>query len=181
MYKREGLIMKKIYTLVFGLMFLYSCEYSNVQYIDVDKATNENIVLAQSWIDNLLSNNLEDVKNSMHEEFTFVYMGITENVNGPYGKGGVSYGKEDFFSDYWPIVGELLPNGIVLKTIDTIADTEGVALIQEGDAEGINGEYDNKYVWVFKFKDNLIYKVREYNSDLLVGTRLYKNKLIEDD
>ena len=64
--------MKKIYTLVFGLMFLYSCEYSNVQYTDVDKATNENIVLAQSWIDNLLSNNLEDVKNSMHEEFTFV-------------------------------------------------------------------------------------------------------------
>ena len=164
--------MKKIYTLVFGLMFLYSCEYSNVQYTDVDKATNENIVLAQSWIDNLLSNNLEDVKNSMHEEFTFVYMGITENVNGPYGKGGVSYGKEDFFSDYWPIVGELLPNGIVLKTIDTIADTEGVALIQEGDAEGINGEYDNKYVWIFKFKDQILWGATAYMTRKLLNINL---------
>ena len=173
--------MKKIYTLVFGLIFLYSCEYSNVQYIDVDRATNENIKLAQSWIDNLLSNNLEDVKSSMHKEFSFVYMGITENVNGPYGKGGVSYGKEDFFSDYWPIVGELLPNGIVLKTIDTIADTEGVALIQEGDAEGINGEYDNKYVFVYKFKDGKILSINEYNSDLLVATKLYKNKLVPFD
>ena len=64
---REDLIMKKIYMLVFGLMFLFSCEYSNVQYIEVDKVTNENIELAQNWIDNLLSNNLDDVKNSMHE------------------------------------------------------------------------------------------------------------------
>ena len=40
-----------------------------------------------------------------------------------------------------------------------------MAIIQIGDAEGKNGEYDNNYVWIFKFKDCLIHSLREYNSD----------------
>lgn len=167
--------------LLLSLIFLFSCENTDTPNINNKEVSSKNIQLAQEWIDNLLLNNLDAVENSMHEEFTFVYMGITENENGVYGKGGISYGKNEFLLDYWPVVGELLPNGIILKTLDIIADSEGVALIQEGDAEGINGEYDNKYVWIFKFKDNLIYKVREYNSDLLVGTKLYKNKLVSID
>ena len=97
-------------------------------------------------------------------------------------QGGKIWNKDNLFDEYFKtIIPEILPNGIVLNTVDSISDKNGVAIIQEGDAVGKNGEYDNKYVWIFKFKDNLIYKVREYNSDLLVGTRLYKNKLIEDD
>ena len=75
-------------------------------------------------------------------------------------------------------VGALLPGGITLTATDMIADKDGVALIMDGDAEGINGEYDNKYVFVYKFKEGLIHKVTEYNSDLLVATRLYKQKLM---
>ena len=56
-----------------------------------------------------------------------------------------------------------------------------VAIIQEGDAEGKNGEYDNKYVWIFKMKDGLIYSLREYNSDILVATQLYDYKLTPID
>ena len=51
----------------------------------------------------------------------------------------------------------------------------------EGDAEGINAEYDNKYVFVYQFKEGKILSVTEYNSDLLVATRLYKNKLTPID
>jgi ketosteroid isomerase-like protein len=79
------------------------------------------------------------------------------------------------------VVGALLPNGITLTTTDMIADANGVAVIMEGDAEGINGEYDNKYVFVYKFKDGKILSINEYNSDLLVATRLYKNKLVPLD
>ena len=45
----------------------------------------------------------------------------------------------------------------------------------------INGEYDNKYVWVFKMKDGLIHSIREYNSDILVATQLYDYKLIIEE
>ena len=48
----------------------------------------------------------------------------------------------------------------------------------EGDAEAINGRYDNKYVMVFKFEDGKIRSFREYSSDLLVATRLFKQKLV---
>jgi hypothetical protein len=47
----------------------------------------------------------------------------------------------------------------ILKTVDTISDSNGVAIIQEGEAEGKNGEYDNKYVWIFKIKDGLIHYI----------------------
>ena len=62
-----------------------------------------------------------------------------------------------------------------------ISDENGVAIIQIGDAEGKNGEYDNNYVWIFKFKDGLIHSLREYNSDILVAERLYDYKLIPLD
>ena len=76
---------------------------------------------------------------------------------------------------------EQLPDGIILTTVDVIADDDGVALIMIGDAEGINGEYDNKYVFTFKMEEGLIREVKEYNSDILVATRLYKNELTAID
>jgi ketosteroid isomerase-like protein len=51
----------------------------------------------------------------------------------------------------------------------------------EGDADGINGTYANKYVFVFKFSEGEIISLREYTSDLLVATRLYKQKIVADD
>jgi ketosteroid isomerase-like protein len=36
-------------------------------------------------------------------------------------------------------------------------------------------------VFVYKFKDGKILSINEYNSDLLVATRLYKNKLVPLD
>ncbi|MFT7091579.1 MAG: ketosteroid isomerase-like protein [Candidatus Azotimanducaceae bacterium] len=59
-----------------------------------------------------------------------------------------------------------------------MADDHGVALIRTGDAEGINGEYDNAYVFIFKMEDGKIHSIEEYNSDLLTATRLYSNKLV---
>ena len=64
--------------------------------------------------------------------------------------------------------------------VDAIGDDDGVALMVEGDADGINGRYANKYVFVFKFSDGQIVSLREYTSDLLVETRLYKQKIVAD-
>ena len=58
-----------------------------------------------------------------------------------------------------------------------IYDKNGVAIIQEAEAEGKNGEYDNKYVRIFKMKDGLIDSFREYNSYILVATQLYDYKI----
>ena len=141
----------------------------------VDNNRQYNIDLAEDWMDNLfIHSDFASARSQMHSEFTFTYMGITET-------GGIPYTKDVFINDYLPIVGELLPNGIVLTTTDVIADENGVALMQTGDSEGINGEYDNQYVFTFKMKDGLIHTVEEFNSDLLVATRLYRNELLPLD
>ena len=131
--------------------------------------------MAGDFLDLALSANPLDAQVLTHPDFKFVFMGNTEISNIPYDR--------DAYFDYWlpEVVGKLLPTGITLTTTDMIADDDGVAVIMEGDAEGINGEYDNKYVFVYKFKDGKIISIHEYNSDLLVATRLYKNKLVPSD
>jgi len=147
------------------LMVLVSCSSNE----------DSNKKMASDFLDLALSANPLDAQELTHPDFKFVFMGNTEISNIPYDR--------DAYFDYWlpEVVGKLLPTGITLTTTDMIADDDGVAVIMEGDAEGINGEYDNKYVFVYKFKDGKIFSIHEYNSDLLVATRLYKNKLVPID
>ena len=157
--------MKK-YLIIALLTVLTSCS--------VNDKSLDNLNNAQSFLDNIITNP-EKAKSLLHDDFSFSWMGIIE-------QGGKLWNKENLFNEYFAtIIPEILPNGIILKTVDSISDENGVAIIQVGDAEGKNGEYDNNYVWVFKFKDGLIYELREYNSDLLVAERLYDYKLIKLD
>jgi ketosteroid isomerase-like protein len=157
--------MKK-YLIISLLTILSSCS--------VNDKSLDNLNNAQSFLDNIITNP-EKAKSLLHNDFSFAWMGIIE-------QGGKLWNKENLFNEYFAnIIPEILPNGIILKTVDSISDENGVAIIQVGDAEGKNGEYDNNYVWVFKFKDGLIYELREYNSDLLVDERLYDYKLIKLD
>jgi len=157
--------MKNILILLLSTLFLYCTSVKDTS------PKNDNLEMAQSFLDNIITNP-EVAKNLLHKDFTFAWMGIIE-------QGGRIWNRENLFNEYFKnIIPEILPNGIILKTVDAISDNNGVAIIQEGDAEGKNGEYDNKYVWIFKMKDGLIHSVREYNSDILVATQLYDYKLI---
>ena len=148
------------------LVLLTSCAMNDKS---MDNSAN-----AQSFLDNIITNP-EKAKSLLHDDFTFAWMGTIE-------QGGKIWNKENLFDEYFAnIIPAILPNGIILKTVDSISDENGVAIIQIGDAEGKNGEYDNNYVWIFKFKDGLIHSLREYNSDLLVAERLYDYKLIPLD
>ena len=140
----------------------------------INDKSMDNSANAQSFLDNIISNP-EKAKSLLHVDFTFAWMGVIE-------QGGKIWNKENLFDEYFSnIIPAILPNGIILKTVDSISDENGVAIIQVGDAEGKNGEYDNNYVWIFKFKDGLIHSLREYNSDILVAERLYDYKLIPLD
>jgi len=157
--------MKKSFILLIST-FIISCSVSKE-----DSVKKKNFEMAQSFLDNIIANP-QKAKSLLHEDFTFAWMGIIE-------QGGKIWDKENLFDVYFKdIIPEILPNGIILKTVDSISDENGVAIIQEGDATGKNGEYDNKYVWIFKMKNGLIYSIREYNSDILVATQLYDYKLV---
>ena len=155
--------MKKVLYIIFVIFI--SCSSSNEE--------NSNKKTAIFFMENILE--IEKVKPLLHENFNFTFMGNTIISK-------KAYDIEDWI-DQWngEIIPALLPNGIELFIKDVISDEQGTAILVKGDAEGINGEYDNDYVFVFKFKDNKIISLVEYNSDLLVATRLYKNKLVSID
>ena len=160
------MILKSL-ALAFLTIFLINCS-------GTDK-TEKNKKMAGDFLNLALSENPKSAQPLTHPDFTFTFMGETEISN-------IAFDREAYFDDWIPnVVGALLPNGITLTTTDMIGDENGVAVIMEGDAEGINGEYDNKYVFVYKFKEGKILSINEYNSDLLVATRLYKNKLVPLD
>ena len=118
---------------------------------------------------------IDKVKPLLHENFNFTFMGNTVISK-------KAYDTKNWIEQWnGEIIPALLPNGIELFIEDVISDKEGTAVLLKGDAEGINGEYDNDYVFVFKFKDDKIISLVEYNSDLLTATRLYKNKLVSTD
>ena len=136
-------------------------------------ARKSNQKLAVSFFKYLLSDP-EKLKPSLHADFKFTYMGKIEGTLLPY---GVPYATNEFFEKWLPHIPKLVPAGIELKTLQVISSDEGVAVVQKGDAQGKYGRYDNDYVWIFNFKDGLIFSVEEYNSDFLVASRLYGQKV----
>ena len=133
-----------------------------------------NIKVATQFINTVLVEP-EVAQSLLHEDFDFEFMGVSQLA-------GVVYNKATYFSEWMVTVSELIPNGFrKLEVVDAIGDENGVALMVEGDADGVNGRYANKYVFVFKFSDGQIISLREYTSDLLVETRLYKQKLVDHE
>ena len=138
----------------------------------INKQSEANIEIVDKFFATVLTEP-EKTKDLIHEDFKFEFMGISS-------LSGVIYNKEEYF-DVWlgEVIPQVLPTGIELTIVGKIADEEGVVFQVEGEAEGINGEYNNRYAMVFKIKDNKIISFEEYTSDLLVETRLYKKEVVD--
>jgi len=165
------LYMKRLIFLPLMLIFVVSC--GNTQ---TDNQIKQNADAAENFI-YLVLNEPDEAKKLMHDDFTFRYMGKIPVYAQGISVIKKSYDKETYFEDFLEVVGALLPGGIVLTPLDVIADEDSAAVIMVGDAEGAYGEYDNEYVFTFKFKDGKIIEVDEYNSDVLVVEALYGNTL----
>lgn len=163
----ELVVMPRILRTIICFMLLALASCSTLQ----DQQRSRNVAMAEGFFDNVFSVDPYTAQVLLHSEFSFAYKSQLPISN-------VNYDRDTFFSVWLSIVGSLAPKGIVFKTVGTIADDHGVALIMTGDGEGINGEYDNAYVFIFKMQDGKIRSIEEYNSDLLTATRLYTNKLV---
>ena len=136
---------------------------------------SENIAAATKFMNTLLTDR-DTADSLLHEDFDFMFMGVSQISN-------VKYNRETYWSVWMDnVVAPLVPEGFKkVEVTDAIGDRQSVALMVEGDAEGVNGRYNNKYVFIFRFQEGKIISLREYTSDLLVETRLYKQKLVEDN
>ncbi len=139
--------------------------------------SDKNGEIAENFI-GLVLTQPNEAQKLLHDDFKFRYMGMIPDSHMGDSIIKDSYNKETYFSEFLEVVGALVPDGIVLTPIKTISDGNQVAVVMEGIAEGKNGSYNNKYVFTYEFNEGKIFTLDEYNSDILVATRLYDNKLI---
>lgn len=130
---------------------------------------------AEQFFLSFLSGDLTVAKALAHDDFTFVAKGRTRISN-------LVQTKEMFFTEWVALVGNLIPAGFTkFEFTKSVSENDSVVWFAEGDGEGVNGRYNNEYVFAFEFVDGKIMSIVEYNSDLLVATRLYEQKLVADD
>ena len=135
------------------------------------KLEEQNLKVVDSFFANVLTNP-EVAMELIHEDFEFEFMGICEICK--------RYNKETYESVWLKqVIPGVLPNGIKLNITNKIAGGDMVVLIIEGEAEGINGEYNNNYAMVMQLENKKIISFQEYMSDLLAETRLHKKKIVD--
>ena len=80
------------------------------------------------------------------------------------------------------VFGRRVPQGFKkIEFTHAFGDADNVALMAEGDAEGINGRYNNNYALILRFKDGKIHRLDEYASVPLLETALCKQQLMAMD
>ena len=138
--------------------------------------SGSNAAKAELFFTAFLSGDAETARNLAHKDFTFVFKGRTQISN-------LVQDKEGFFGNWSNnVIAKLVPEGFTkFDFVKSVSQGDDVVWLAKGDAQGINGRYNNEYVFVFKFSEGKILSIAEYNSDLLVATRLYKQKLVADD
>ena len=135
------------------------------------KLEEQNLKVVDTFFANVLTNP-EVAMELIHEDFEFEFMGICEICK--------RYNKETYESVWLKqVIPGVLPNGIKLNITNKIAGGDMVVLIIEGEAEGINGEYNNNYAMVMQLENKKIISFQEYMSDLLAETRLDKKKIVD--
>ena len=135
------------------------------------KLEEQNLKVVDMFFANVLTNP-EVAMELIHEDFEFEFMGICEICK--------RYNKETYESVWLKqVIPGVLPNGIKLNITNKIAGGDMVVLIIEGEAEGINGEYNNNYAMVMQLENKKIISFQEYMSDLLAETRLHKKKIVD--
>ena len=59
-----------------------------------------------------------------------------------------------------------------------ISSVNGSAIVLSGEAEGVNGEYNNDYIWLYSINDEgKVSSITEYLSDLLFVKQLYGQEI----
>ena len=163
----------KLKTLLVSLLSIFGTALALADHHEEDVVAM-NIENAKTFF--LLDTDPQIADALLHDDFEFVFMGRAQISN-------TVYTKETFRPVFMEqVFGPLLPNGFKkVEILYAFGDEENVAVIAEGDADGINGRYNNNYALILKFKDGKIYRINEYASDLLVETALYKQKLVPTD
>ena len=164
--------MKKVALLALMLFFGGCADQSKTSLGD------DNLELARQFLAFASSDENRALALDMADDnIEFRWMGLLPDENGELAPGLV-FDKQGYFDEYWKLVDEFLV-GWTYKEIDGFGAKNGATLLLEGRSKAKHGDYNNQYAFVFNIADGKITSIKEFNSDLLVATRVYDYELVE--
>jgi len=158
--------MKKLILLLLfiPLVSLISCEQT------ISKSENETIIERNNKIvsenfEAYSSGNFDVFESTISDDFTFTVRGELD-ISGTYSYKELLSAAGAFQS--------LLKNGWKGNVDKIISGVNGAVIVLSGEAEGVNGTYNNDYIWLYSInEDGKVSSITEYLSDLLFVKQLY--------
>ena len=166
-YKYKFFIMKKLFLLI-SLISIISCEQT------ISKSENEllierNNAIVSKNFEAYNTGNFEVFKSTISDDFTFTLRGELD-ISGTYNYQELLMAAGAFQS--------LLKNGWKGNVDKIIAGNNGSVIVLTGEAEGVNGEYNNDYIWLYSInEEGKVSSITEYLSDLLFVKQLYGQEI----
>jgi ketosteroid isomerase-like protein len=159
--------MKKIFFLITLISFI-SCEQT------ISKSENEiliemNNTTVSKNFEAYNSGDFEVFESTISDDFTFTLRGELD-ISGTYTYQELLKAAGAFQS--------LLKNGWKGNVDKIISGVNGSVIVLSGKAEGVNGEYNNDYIWLYSInKEGKVSSITEYLSDLLFVKQLYGQEI----
>jgi len=158
----------KNFTIISFLILFFSCNQ------DISKSENEILIDRNNSIvtknfQAYNSGNFDVFKSTLSDDFTFTLKGELD-ISGTYSYDGLLEAAGGFQS--------LLKNGWKGNVDKIISGINGSVIVLSGEAEGVNGTYNNDYIWLYSINDQgQISNITEYLSDILFIKQLYGQEI----
>ena len=159
--------MKKLFFLI-TLISIISCEQT------ISKSENEilierNNAIVSKNFEAYNTGNFEVFKSTISDDFTFTLRGELD-ISGTYNYQELLMAAGAFQS--------LLKNGWKGNVDKIISGINGSVIVLTGEAEGVNGEYNNDYICLYSInEEGKVSSITEYLSDLLFVKQLYGQEI----
>ena len=118
------------------------------------------------------SGDMDSFQKTISSDFKFILSGTLKwNDGKPLSR--TYEGYDSFINDFLTPALATIPNGLKFNFDKIIANDSGAAVIWHGESEALYGEYNNKYVYVYRVNDDgLVESLTEYTDLLLSASSL---------
>tara|TARA_S200000501_G_scaffold303783_1_gene291665 strand:+ start:2429 stop:2932 length:504 start_codon:yes stop_codon:yes gene_type:complete len=159
--------MEKCFLLII-LISIISCEQTTLKSENETLIERNNSIVSNNY-EAYNTGNFDLFESTISDDFTFTLRGELD-ISGTYNYEELLNAAGTFQS--------LLKNGWKGNVDKIISGINGSVIVLSGEAEGVNGEYNNDYIWLYSInEEGKVSSITEYLSDLLFVKQLYGQEI----
>ena len=160
--------MKNILLLFISTTIVISCQQTTLKSESEILIERNNSITSKNF-EAYNTGDFEVFESTISDDFSFTLRGELD-ISGTYTYEELLNTASAFQS--------LLKNGWKGNVDKIISGVNGSVIVLSGEAEGVNGEYNNDYIWLYSInEEGKVSSITEYLSDLLFVKQLYGQEI----